>query len=65
MQTLKHKRGHRLPRAQEYPFHGEALDAMREGWRALQEQGMTLPPKLVEYLDSCDEIKKKYPKPKE
>lgn len=61
--TLRHQSDYRAHRAATYPQDGEALDAIADGFRALQQQGFDLPPKTIAWLDARDEVKSRFKKP--
>jgi predicted transcriptional regulator len=50
-------------RAAEYPDMGDQLDAVMKGFAAAQVGGMVLPDETKAWIDACQQVKKKYPKP--
>lgn len=57
---------HREPcgplRAAAYPPVGDQLDAIMKMAHALHEQGISLPPEVMEWVDRCLEVKRRFPK---
>lgn len=46
-----------------YPDVGDQLDAIMKMAQALHDQGISLPPEVMEWVDECQQVKAKYPKP--
>lgn len=52
----------RRRRAHEYMSVGDQMDAIAKGFRALQQQGFSLPAATQQWLDDCEAIKARLPK---
>jgi hypothetical protein len=59
---LHHGTSYDTHRETSYPSVGTALDAIRKGFRALEAQGMKLPPETLAWLAECDDVKARYRK---
>lgn len=55
--TLEHKTDFRQHRARAYAPPGDALDAIQKGFRALIDQGLTLPAETVAWVEACEAVK--------
>jgi hypothetical protein len=62
-QKLRHRTDYRERRRAEYPIAGDALDAIAKGFRALIDQGVSLPAETVAWVESCETVKSKFKKP--
>lgn len=51
-------------RAQAYPPIGDQLDAVMKLAESLAQSGFALPTEVVGWIEKCQEVKAKYPKPK-
>ena len=49
-------------RAAAYPNTGDQLDAIMKGFAAIQASGVVLPDATKEWIETCQEVKKRYPK---
>lgn len=61
--TLAHVTDHRDRRRAEYPDTGDALDAIAEGFRAVEAAGIVLPEKTRAWLAARDRVKARFHKP--
>ena len=50
-------------RVGEYPSISDQIDAIKKGFDALRESGVTLPVATTEWLDSVQAVKDRYPAP--
>jgi hypothetical protein len=50
-------------RAASYPDIGDQLDAVMKGFQSFVEAGFVLPDDTKAWIESCQEVKKRYPKP--
>ncbi|KGD95230.1 hypothetical protein JL37_11075 [Achromobacter sp. RTa] len=51
-------------RAGQYPPIGDQLDAIYKLAAALQQQGISLPDEVQQWIDRCAEVKRRFPIPK-
>lgn len=63
MKTLHHRTGYSEHRRTAYPPSGDALDAIAKGFRSLIDQGFTLHPDAVAWVERCEAVKTKFKKP--
>ena len=56
---IVHRRDYREARASEYPALGDQLDALMKHFAAMPD----IPKGLGEWIDACQAVKEKYPKP--
>lgn len=63
MQRLRYKCSPQELRRREYPDIRDQLDAMVKLAAALREQGIPLPDDVVRWVEHCQAVKRKYPKP--
>ncbi len=61
---LRHATGYRAHRAAAYPFIGEGIDALMKGLAAYH-RGEPLPPDTLAYIEACEAVKARFPKPTE
>lgn len=59
---IRHKEPHGPHRAAEYPPVGDQLDAIVKLVDHLRRHGMTLPSEVVEWVNACNEVKRRYPR---
>lgn len=59
---IRHREPYAPLRQRAYPEVGEQLDAIADGFRALRDQGITLPAKTLDWLGQLDAIKARHPK---
>ena len=57
---IKHVEPHGPLRAKEYPSIGDQLDAIFKLASSLQDQGIAMPPDVLDWLDKCRSVKDKY-----
>jgi len=50
-------------RSAEYPKQGDQLDAVFKLAKALREAGIELPADTLAWIERCEAVKAKYPKP--
>jgi hypothetical protein len=50
-------------RAADYMAIGDQLDALMKGFAALKEQGIALPAATEAWIEHCQAIKERHPKP--
>lgn len=63
MQVLNLKGSYIERRRREYPPVSDQLDAMVKLGLALRAQGIDLPDDVTAWLDKCEAVKLKHPKP--
>jgi hypothetical protein len=63
MKKLRHESDYRKRRAVDYPMTGDALDAIAKGFRALLNQGLTLPADTLAWVERCERVKARITKP--
>jgi hypothetical protein len=59
---IRHNPDHRPLRAAAYMDLGDQLDAIMEGFDALQKRGIPLPPKTAAWIQHCKQVKERYSK---
>ena len=64
MQVIKVAGSYRKRRRDAYPPVCDQLDAMVKLGQALRDQGIALPADVNAWIDACQEVKRKHPKPK-
>ncbi|VEI25184.1 Uncharacterised protein [Bordetella bronchiseptica] len=63
MQKISYRASPAERRARAYPPIGDQLDAVMKLAAALQAAGMQLPDDVTRWVEQCQAIKRKYPKP--
>lgn len=59
---IQHREPYGPLRAAAYPPVGDQLDAVVKLANALHEQGISLPPEVMEWVEACMTVKRRYPK---
>lgn len=59
---ILHREAYGPLRARAYPPITDQLDAAMKMAQALHDQGMSLPPEVMEWVDQCQQVKARYPK---
>jgi len=62
MQVLRFKCSPQELRRNAYPDVGEQLDALYKLAAALRAQGISLPDEVQQWIESCAEVKQRFPK---
>ncbi|WNL45969.1 hypothetical protein RKE25_21585 [Dyella sp. BiH032] len=59
---IHHKSDYRALRRAHYPDAGDQLDAVLALAESLQQSGYVLPEKVRQWMESCQDVKRRYPK---
>jgi len=60
---IQHSEPYAPLRAAAYPALGDQLDAVLKLAQALHQKGIELPDETRAWIEKCEEVKQRYPKP--